>query len=197
MGILARVAYAFFKIGILTVGGGLAMIPVIQHEMLRRGWMDNQQFLDILGIAQMTPGPMAINTATFVGYRVASVAHGGSVWAGVAGALVGTLAFCAPSLVCINLMGAFWERNREHPCMTRVFGILRPVVTGLVITAAVLLVLESLWGGTFREALPQVPDLRAAALVAAAFTLTAFTRVSPMYVLLGGAALGLVMGMGG
>lgn len=197
MGILARVAYAFFKIGILTVGGGLAMIPVIQHEMLRRGWMDNQQFLDILGIAQMTPGPMAINTATFVGYRVASVAHGGSVWAGVAGALVGTLAFCAPSLVCINLMGAFWERNREHPCMTRVFGILRPVVTGLVITAAVLLVLESLWGGTFREALRQVPDLRAAALVAAAFTLTAFTRVSPMYVLLGGAALGLVMGMGG
>jgi chromate transport protein ChrA len=106
---------------------------------------------------------------------------------------VGTLAFCAPSLVCINLMGAFWERNREHPCMTRVFGILRPVVTGLVITAAVLLVLESLWGGTFREALRQVPDLRAAALVAAAFTLTAFTRVSPMYVLLGGAA----MGMGG
>ena len=197
MGILARVAYAFFKIGILTVGGGLAMIPVIQHEMLRRGWMDNQQFLDILGIAQMMPGPMAINTATFVGYRVASVAHGGAVWAGVAGALVGTLAFCAPSLVCINLMGAFWERNREHPCMTRVFGILRPVVTGLVITAAVLLVLESLWGGTFREALRQVPDLRAAALVAAAFTLTAFTRVSPMYVLLGGAALGLVMGMGG
>ncbi len=70
MNLFVKLAYTFFKIGLLTVGGGLAMIPIIQHEMVRRGWLDNQQFLDILGIAQMTPGPISVNTATFVGYRV-------------------------------------------------------------------------------------------------------------------------------
>ncbi len=195
MNLFLKLAYAFFKIGILTVGGGLAMIPIIQHEMVSRGWLDNQQFLDILGIAQMTPGPMSVNTATFVGYRVIGAAHPGSVGIAVAGALVGTLAVCAPSLICINLFGAFWNRNRNHPCMVRVFDILRPLVTGLVITAAVLLVLNALWGDSFGEALNRVPDFRMAAIVALAFVLTAFTKVSPVYILLGGACAGLLSGL--
>ena len=190
MNLFLRLAYVFFKIGVLTVGGGLAMIPIIQHEMVSRGWLDNQQFLDILGIAQMTPGPMSVNTATFVGYRVIGAAHPGSVGLSVLGALVGTLAVCLPSLLCINLLGAFWRRNRNHPCMVRVFEVLRPLVTGLVITAAVLLVLESLWGGSFREALRRLPDLQAAGIAAAAFALAAFTKISPVYILLGGAVAG-------
>lgn len=193
MNLFLRLAYVFFKIGILTVGGGLAMIPIIQHEMVSRGWLDNQQFLDILGIAQMTPGPMSVNTATFVGYRVIGAAHPGSVGLSVLGALMGTLAVCLPSLLCVNLLGAFWRRNRNHPCMVRVFEVLRPLVTGLVITAAVLLVLESLWGDSFREALRRLPDLQAAGIAAAAFALTVFTRVSPVYTLLGGAAAGCLL----
>ena len=195
MNLFLKLAYAFFKIGILTVGGGLAMIPIIQHEMVSRGWLNNQQFLDILGIAQMTPGPMSVNTATFVGYRVVGAAHPGSVGMAVAGAVVGTVAVCVPSLVCVNLLGAFWRRNRDHLCMVRVFDVLRPVVTGLVITASVLLVLNCLWGDTFRAVLSQRPDLRAVAVVGASFVLTAFTKVSPVYILLGGAGLGVVAGM--
>jgi len=195
MNLFLKLSYAFFKIGLLTVGGGLAMIPIIQHEMVSRGWLDNRQFLDILGIAQMTPGPMSVNTATFVGYRVLSVAYPGSVWLAVAGALVGTLAVCAPSLLCVNLLGAFWNRNRAHPCMRRVFDILRPLVTGLVLNAAALLVMNCVWGDRFRDLLERVPDVRALALVAAAFALTAFTKVSPVYVLLGGAAIGVVLGL--
>ncbi len=195
MNIFLKLAYVFFKIGLLTVGGGLAMIPIIQYEMVSRGWLDTQQFLDILGIAQMTPGPMSVNTATFVGYRVVGAAYPHSVWIAVAGAGVGTLAVCAPSLLCINLFGAFWRRNRNHPCMARVFDILRPLVTGLVITAAALLVLECLWGGEAKAVLQRLPDLRAAALVAVAFFLTAFTKVSPVYVLLGGAGVGALFGL--
>lgn len=195
MNIFFKVAYVFFKVGILTVGGGLAMIPIIQHEMVSRGWLNNQQFLDILGIAQMTPGPMSVNTATFVGYRVIGAEYPGSVWIAVAGAVVGTLAVCAPSLICINLMGVFWSRNRNHPCMLRVFDILRPLVTGLVITAAVLLVVSALWGDSFREIAKRLPDCRLAAVMAAAFALTAFTKVSPIYILLGGACAGVILGM--
>ena len=190
MNIFIKLATVFFKIGILTVGGGLAMIPIIQHEMVSRGWLDNRQFLDILGIAQMTPGPMSVNTATFVGYRVAGAAHPGSVTLAVLGALVGTVAVCMPSLLCVNLLGGVWQRNRNHPCMVRVFDILRPLVTGLVITAAVLLVLESLWGDSFRDAVRRMPDLRAAGIAAVAFALTAFSKVSPFYILLGGGLVG-------
>jgi len=182
--------YVFFKIGLLTVGGGLAMIPIIQHEMLVRGWLDNRQFLNILGLAQMTPGPMSVNTATFVGYRVTAAAHPGSVSMAVIGALVGTVGVCLPSRVCVNLLGAFWQRNRNHPCMVRVFGVLRPLVTGLVITAAVLLVIECLWGSAHTLAALRAPDWPAAGIAAAAFGLTAFSRVSPFYILLGGGALG-------
>jgi chromate transporter len=195
MTIFLKLAYTFFKIGLLTVGGGLAMIPIIQHEMLRQGWMDNQQFLDILGIAQMTPGPMSVNTATFVGYRVAGAAHPGTFWLALTGAVVGTLSVCAPSLLCINLFGAFWNRNRNHPCMMRVFDMMRPVVTGLVMTASLLLTLNALWGDSFREAAHHLPDLRAAALVAAGFALTAFTKISPVRILLGGAIVGVLLKM--
>jgi len=195
MNLFLKLAYVFFKIGILTVGGGLAMIPIIQHEMVSRGWLDNQQFLDILGIAQMTPGSMSVNTATFVGYRVIDAAHPGSVWIAVAGALVGTLAVCAPSLICINLFGPFWDKNRNHPCMARVFDILRPLVTGLVITAAVLLVLNALWGDSFREVLERMPDYRMFGIVVVSFVLTAFTKFSPVYILLGGAAIGVLSGL--
>ena len=88
MNLFVKLAYVFFKIGLLTVGGGLAMIPIIQYEMVRRGWLDNQQFLDILGIAEMTPGPISVNTATFVGYRVIADVYTGSLALAVLGALV-------------------------------------------------------------------------------------------------------------
>ncbi|HRR33323.1 MAG TPA: chromate transporter [Kiritimatiellia bacterium] len=195
MNLFFKLAYAFFKIGLLTVGGGLAMIPIIQHEMVSRGWLDNRQFLDILGIAQMTPGAMSVNTATFVGYRVIADGCSGSLALAVVGALVGTLAVCAPSLVCVNLFGAFWNRNRNHPCMLRIFDVLRPLVTGLVITAAGLLVLHALWGDSFRAMTERLPDVRMAAIALAAFALTAFSKVSPVYILLGGACAGMVLGL--
>jgi chromate transporter len=196
MNLFFKLAYVFFKVGLLTVGGGLAMLPIIQHEMASRGWLTSQQFLDILGIAEITPGPMAVNTATFVGYRVVSAAYPHALGVAVAGALVGSLAVCMPSLLCVNLFGRFWERNRSHPCFVRVFSILRPLVTGLVLTAAALLVANCLWGDVKPgRAMLACPDLQGAALVAAAFALTAFTKVSPVYVLLGGAVAGGLLGL--
>ncbi|MDD3544246.1 MAG: chromate transporter [Kiritimatiellae bacterium] len=197
MSIFAKLAWIFFKIGLLTVGGGLAMIPIIQYEMVRLGWLDNQQFLDILGIAQMTPGAISVNTATFVGYRIGGIAQPGSFWMALAGALIGSVAVCAPSLICVNAFGAFWQRNQGHPWISNVFAVLRPLVTGLVITAAALLVLEALWGGQASDIMtrPRAPDILPAALVLSAFVLTAFTRLSPVYVLLGGAVVGLLVGL--
>ena len=193
MNLLLKLAYTFFKIGLLTVGGGLAMIPIIQHEMVSRGWLDNRQFLDILGIAQMTPGPMSVNTATFVGYRVVGVEYPGTVWIALAGALVGTLSVCAPSVLCINLLGPFWIRNKDHPCMVRIFTIVRPLVTGLVINATVLLVANCLWQTPAEQWFPQRPDLLSATFIITAFLLTIRTRLSPVWVLFGGALVGMLV----
>lgn len=194
MEIFTKLAWIFFKIGILTVGGGLAMIPIIQHEMLRLGWMDNQQFLDILGVSQMTPGPISVNTATFVGFRLTTLEHPGCFWLAILGALVGTFSVSAPSLICVNIFGAFWHRHRKHPCVEHIFTVLRPMVTGLVVTATTLLVTSALWERFPRTFAEAAPDYVSLSIVICAFSLTAFTKFSPVYTLLGGAIVGLLCG---
>ena len=68
-----NIIFIFFKIGLLTIGGGYAMLPLIQKELISRGWLSAREFVDIVAIAEMTPGPIAINAATFVGYRLDGV----------------------------------------------------------------------------------------------------------------------------
>jgi len=123
---LLHLAAVFAKIGLFTLGGGLAMLPLIRGEMLARGWLSEAEFLDILAVAEMTPGPMAVNTATFVGYRLG----------GLAGALAATLALAAPSLLIVCAFGALWRRHRDDPAGRRVLALLRPTIAGLVLAAA-------------------------------------------------------------
>ena len=191
-----KLAYVFIKIGLLTVGGGLAMIPIVQQEMIKNGWLTHQQFLDVLGISQMTPGPLAVNTATFVGYRVTALTHPDAGFGlPVIGALCCTIAVCLPSMFCVNAFGGYWTTHRDHPCLRRIFDLLRPVVTGLVFVAALTLIASSLWEsdtitvGLFKT----VPNMTSLVIAAVAFILTAFTQVSPVRVLLAGIMAGLLV----
>jgi chromate transporter len=193
---MLNLAYVFMKIGLLTVGGGLAMIPIVQHEMIARGWLTHQQFLDILGVSQMTPGPLAVNTATFVGYRVTTLTHpeSGFLFAAL-GALCCTIAVCLPSLLCVNLSGRFLATHRNHPCIQRIFQLLRPIVTGLVGVAAILLIASSLWDvDTLKLSLLQTrPDVFSLLIAAVAFALTAFSHVSPVRIVFAGLFAGLLL----
>jgi len=196
MNIFLQLVGVFMKIGLFTIGGGLAMIPIVQHEMARHDWLTHQQFIDILGVSQMTPGPLAVNTATFVGYRVTAGVYPESFWLAILGALCCTIAVCMPSMLCVNAFSGYWTRNRGHPCFQRVFAILRPVVAGLVITAAASLIVTCLWCDS-AQPLPALiqttPDLKALAIAAVAFTVTAFTKTSPIFILIGGLAVGALM----
>jgi chromate transporter len=192
MGTLFKIISVFFKIGILTVGGGLAMIPVIQQEMERLGWLSSQEFLDILGVAQMTPGAMSVNVATFSGFRVMSDAYPGQLWVACLGALVGTISVCSPSFFCINIAGQVWSRYRDHDCMISVFSILRPLVTGLIISAAVFLVIRSVCGEVALNDCIRSIDWFSLGVVLCAFLLTVCTRMKPLYVL----GLGILAGIG-
>jgi len=122
----------FFKIGLFGFGGGYAMLSLIEHEIVEaNGWLTTSEFTDIVAISQMTPGPIGINAATFVGYTAS-----GSVW----GATVATIAVCLPSFIIMLLICKLFSLFRANPYFNAIFKVLRPVVVGLIASAALLLV---------------------------------------------------------
>lgn len=128
----------FFKIGLFSFGGGYAMIPLIQNEIERHGWLTASQFAEIIAIAEMTPGPIAVNTATYVGF----------LNSGILGGLVATAGVTLPSLLLILLLARFFFRFQKKPLNKMIFYGLRPVIVGLVFTAALVIGQTSL----FKEA---------------------------------------------
>lgn len=123
--------YTFFKIGLFGFGGGYAMLSMIQGEVVTRyGWLTAQEFTDIVAISQMTPGPIGINSATYVGFTAT-----GSVW----GSIIATFAVVLPSFILMLTLSRFILRYRKHPAVEAVFSGLRPAVVGLLASAALVL----------------------------------------------------------
>ena len=126
MNILLQLCISFFSIGLFAFGGGYAVMSFLQHEVEQRGWMTTERFADLIAISQSTPGPIAINLATFVGYETG----------GVAGALLATLAVSLPGMILITIFALFLFHFYEKPPMQAVFKGLRPAVVGLIAAAA-------------------------------------------------------------
>lgn len=116
----------FFKIGAFTFGGGFAMIPIIQEEIVtKRGWIGEEDFLDTISIAQSSPGPIAVNTSIFVGYRIK----------GLKGALVCTFGAILPSFVIILLFAMSFSKFRDNLILEKIFAGIRPAVVALIFSA--------------------------------------------------------------
>ena len=113
----------FFKIGLFTLGGGYAMIPIIQEEVVERHkWIEKEQMLDLIAIAQSCPGVFAINISTFVGYKIGKVK----------GALCTTLGAALPSFLIILLIAIFFRQFQDHPTVAAIFRGIRPAVVALI-----------------------------------------------------------------
>ncbi len=121
---------SFFKIGLFGFGGGYAILSLIQHEIEQYGWMGQQEFVDMVAISQMTPGPIGINAATYVGYTVT-----GSVW----GSVLTTFALILPSLIIMLILCRIYVRLRDNVYVAGTLKGLRYVVIGLIASAALLL----------------------------------------------------------
>lgn len=131
--------YTFFKIGLFGFGGGYAMLSLIQGEVVTRyGWLTTSQFTDIVAISQMTPGPIGINSATYVGYT-ALVNAGYSPTVGVVGSLMATVAVVLPSFILMLTITKLIIRYRDTDIVETMFSLLRPAVVGLIAAAALLL----------------------------------------------------------
>lgn len=134
-----KLFWTFFQIGLFGFGGGYAMISMIQGEVVdRHHWMTNGEFTDIVAISQSTPGPIGINSATYVGYTSLTNAGYAPVW-GALGSLIATFAVVLPSLILMLAISRFFMKYKNHPAVEHTFMGLRPAVIGLLAAASLLL----------------------------------------------------------
>lgn len=125
---LLKLFLSFLKIGAFSFGGGYAMLPLIEKEVIDvHGWITAKEFIDVLAVVEMTPGPVAINSATFLGYRVA----------GVLGSMVATIGVVLPSIVIILIIAHFLTKFKDSPYVDWAFKGIRPVVLGLIAAASI------------------------------------------------------------
>lgn len=167
---------SFFKIGLFGFGGGYAILSLIQHETAHYGWLSPQEFTDMVAISQMTPGPIGINAATYVGYTATD---------SVAGAALATFALILPSLIIMYVLCRLYFRLKENRYAEGVMRGLRYVVVGLIAAAALVLMTPD----NFIDAWSWL-------LFAAVFAGTLFFRLHPILLIcLSGAAGWLIYGL--
>lgn len=137
--IFLRLIWSYLLIGLFGFGGGYAMLALIENQIVGNGWISEKMFTDIVAISQMTPGPIGINSATYIGY-VAPQANGFEGWYwGIMGSIICTLVVVLPSAILVTYTSHLIRRHRDSIYIKGMFAGLRPVVVGLIASAAMLL----------------------------------------------------------
>lgn len=164
---------SYLKIGFFGFGGGYAMLSLIQNEVVvQRGWLTNGELTDIIAISQMTPGPIAINSATYIGYSVT-----GSVW----GSVLATLAVSLPSLTLMMIVTRFYLKLQNNCYVSNVMGALRPMIIGMIAAAALLLCTRDTFADWWSVA------------IFAAVAVASFKKVNPIVLIVCSAVAGILL----
>ena len=163
--------WTFCKIGALTFGGGYAMLPLIQREIVEnKKWSTEKEILDYYAVGQCTPGVIAVNTATFIGYKLR----------GIIGGIVATLGVIFPSIVIILIIATFLQNFADLAIVQSAFAGIRVAVVALIITTVVKLIKSS------------IKDYLGVILAIIAFVISAFIGLSPVYVVIAAALTGFI-----
>lgn len=180
--IFLQLFITFFVIGLFTIGGGYAMLSLIQDQVVNiQGWITEEQFTDIVAISQMTPGPIGINSATYIGYDV--IANTGAPHImGILGSLAATAAVVLPSFLIVLALCKMYDKVRQNKTFQDVMAGLRPAVVGLIGAAAVIMITPE----TF-------PDWKSWILFAAAFIATFWCKVHPILAIIAGGVAGFFL----
>ena len=194
--VFAQLFWVFFIIGLFTFGGGYAMLSLIQTQVVTaHSWLTESAFTDIVAISQMTPGPVGINCATYVGYEVVRSSGAGHLIA-ILGSFTATLAVVLPSFIIVLTIVRFYTKFQHNRIFEGVMSWLRPAVVGLIGAAAIILMFSVDWV----EAKPAVSvveenftDWISWVLFAAATVASLFFKVGPIPIILAGGALGLLI----
>ena len=187
MNIYLNLIWSYLKIGLFGFGGGYAMLSLIEREIVGPGWVSQQTFTDIVAISQMTPGPIGINSATYLGYAVPAEAGLTGWWWGVLGSLICTLVVVLPSFLLVAYASHFITRHKESAVIKGIFAGLRPVVIGLIASAALLLMNGENFGTTGSDI------IKSTCLCAGAFVAVYFLKLHPILVIVLAGAAGYLL----
>ena len=169
---LFKLFISFLRVGAFSFGGGYAMLPLLEREVIDiHRWMDYGEFLNIFAISEITPGPIAINAATFLGYRIS----------GLVGAMVATFAVILPSFIIITLIYIFLSRYKNSPYIDWIFKGIRPMVLGFIGAAGITVSKNG------------IVDLRSFLVAVFIFYIVTFKKINPILGIIIAGIVGLVI----
>lgn len=171
--IFIQLFLSFLQIGAFSFGGGYAAMPLIQNQIVDlHHWLDFSEFTDLITISQMTPGPIAINSATFVGIKIA----------GIPGAIVATIGCVLPSCILVTIIAYFYLKYRHLRFLQNILNYLRPAVVALIATAGLTIILSAFFGN---ETVVLLKNLRIHMLIIFVFCvfMLGYKKANPIFVM--------------
>lgn len=178
---LLNLFYCFVKVGLFSIGGGYAALPIIQDQVVDiNNWLNMQEFSDITVISQMTPGPISINCATFVGTKIS----------GVLGSLVATLGLILPSIIIVSIITVFYYKYNNLNIVKSCFEWIKPATIALIVSAGILIIINALFGENaidFKNL-----DYLALLLFVISFVILRKFKLSPIIIMLACAAVSII-----
>jgi len=182
--IILKLLWSFIQIGIMSIGGGLAALPLIQQQTVDiNHWLTMSEFLDLITIAQMTPGPIAINAATFVGMRIA----------GLPGAIVATLGCVLPSWCIVLTLAFLYNKFKSLNAVKATLGGLRPAVVALISSAGITIFIMALWGVSGFDINFLDINLIAVGIFLLGFFVLRKYKPNPVWIILGSGLIGTII----
>lgn len=185
--IYLQLIWSYLKIGLFGFGGGYAMLSLIEREIVDPGWITEKMFTDIVAISQMTPGPIGINSATYIGYVAPMKAGFSEPIFGILGSLLCTFVIILPSFVLVAYTSHFIHRHKDSLIIRGIFSGLRPVVIGMIASAALLLMNGENFGYVDHDIIISI------ILAVASLATVLFTRLHPILVIILAGIVGLIV----
>lgn len=195
--IFLELFWTFFKIGLFTFGGGYAMLPLIQEQVVTHNWLHEKDIVNFIAVSESTPGPFAINIATYVGSQVGGAEYGGSLGFTILGSACATLGVVLPSFIVILFVAKFYQQFKNSKAVTGLMTGLKPAAIGLIASAVISMAITVFIPNGFEFAIFKEINFYVSAII---FALCAFLvfykrkKVPPVLVICIAAILGIAAG---
>ena len=186
--IFLKLFLTFFEIGALTFGGGYAMIPFVKEQVLANNWLTEEELLNMIAVSESTPGPIAVNMATFVG----------SQQGGILGSACATLGVVLPSLIVIMLIASVFTKFSKYPAVKAVLGGIRPVIVALITGTGITMLLSLIFGIKGLGAAPTIDLYGIIILLSVSAISFGYSRIrkkslSPIFLIIFSGILGIIL----
>ena len=182
--IFLELFFTFFKIGLFTFGGGYAMLPLIQEEVVAHGWLDSEAIVNFIAVSESTPGPFAINISTYVGIETG----------GILGAVCATLGVVMPSFIVILIVARIYDSFKKNRIVIGCMSGLKPAVVGLIGAALISVGETVFFGSGFSTSVFTRPEIYIALAIFLVMTLLAFKKLHPIIIIAMSAVIGICVG---